>query len=423
MSKRAFKALRLIEQHPFVARFVTITLSIIVLFVLFLFLPWQQTVKASGELIALKPTQRPYTVVAPIGGFVKEYKVQEGQEVKKGELLVVLRDLDPKRARHLKEQKKSVEAQLAALGQTLDNLQREINLNERIAQEQRKIFQKQNESLIQKEKALKQKLRALQERLEFVKRNYDRYRRLAQSGAVSQKVFERWRKEYMAAIADVKEIEAKIAINSNERAILQKKTAQKIDTLQAKIESLKMKRKERQASIEQVQKELARIKSEIGRYYRKIFAKEDGVVVRIFANDTNRYLKKGDLLLEFAPKYTKRVLRVKVSDFNMPLIREGLKARIIFYGWPAMQVSGWPKISKGTYGGEVIFSEPLARKDGSYYFLIAPDPDEDPWPDATKLKVGTKATVWVLLDIVPIWYELWRVMMALPPNMVQRSAQ
>ena len=113
-------------------------------------------------------------------------------------------------------------------------------------------------------------------------------------------------------------------------------------------------------------------------------------------------------------------MRVRLSDFNMPLIKKGLKVRIIFYGWPALQISGWPKISHGTYGGVIHSIEDISHEKGAYYALITED-KEDIWPDKSMLKLGSQASVWVTLGIVPLWYELWRLMMALPPAMVDST--
>lgn len=43
-------------------------ISIFVLAFLFLFLPWQQNIRAYGTVIPLDPSQRPQTVNATIGG-------------------------------------------------------------------------------------------------------------------------------------------------------------------------------------------------------------------------------------------------------------------------------------------------------------------------------------------------------------------
>lgn len=82
-----FRALKLVEQNIFVRKFVFITFSIISIFILMLFLPWQQTVRGVGTLTALDPTQRDYYVVATVDGFIEEFYVQENQFVKKGDKL------------------------------------------------------------------------------------------------------------------------------------------------------------------------------------------------------------------------------------------------------------------------------------------------------------------------------------------------
>jgi hypothetical protein len=51
---------------------------------------------------------------------------------------------------------------------------------------------------------------------------------------------------------------------------------------------------------------------------------------------------------------------------------------------------------------------------GKYRVLIAPDPDDYPWPDALRFGGGTSAMI--LLKDVPIWYELWRNINGFPPD-------
>ncbi|MBL4730619.1 MAG: hypothetical protein JKY28_04535 [Sulfurimonas sp.] len=158
--------------------------------------------------------------------------------------------------------------------------------------------------------------------------------------------------------------------------------------------------------------------SNISRYKSgEVYAQKDGYVVRIFENDKHKFIKKGDEVMLFSPKVTQRSILLKVSDFNMPLIKEGLPVRIIFYGWPALQISGWPTIKYGTFAGIIKHVEPTSHEKGFYYARVDEDPDEL-WPDQNTLKIGTQSTLWVRLRTVPIWYQLWRLMNALPPQML-----
>ena len=54
---------------------------------------------------------------------------------------------------------------------------------------------------------------------------------------------------------------------------------------------------------------------------------------------------------------------------------------------------------------------------GAYYALVMEDPNSEPWPDEKLLRIGTESTLWVRLESVTIWYELWRLFTAQPPKM------
>jgi membrane fusion protein, adhesin transport system len=47
-----------------------------------------------------------------------------------------------------------------------------------------------------------------------------------------------------------------------------------------------------------------------------------------------------------------------------------------------------------------------------YRVMVQPDHDEDEWPDALRVGAGTHNML--LLNDVPIWYELWRQINGFP---------
>ena len=100
----------------------------------------------------------------------------------------------------------------------------------------------------------------------------------------------------------------------------------------------------------------------------------------------------------------------------MPWIKEGLPVRIMFYGWSALQISGWPKIHYGSFGGIIKKVEQVSHEKGFYYAHVVEDPAE-PWPNGNELRIGTQSSAWVRLSTVPIWYAIWRSLNALPPQM------
>ena len=69
---------------------------IVVLFIIIIImmLPWRQTIPGRGTVTALRPQDRPQTVQNQIGGRIERWAVREGQEVKKGDTILVLSDIN-----------------------------------------------------------------------------------------------------------------------------------------------------------------------------------------------------------------------------------------------------------------------------------------------------------------------------------------
>jgi hypothetical protein len=89
--------------------------------------------------------------------------------------------------------------------------------------------------------------------------------------------------------------------------------------------------------------------------------------------------------------------------------------RFLFDGWPAFFFSGWPGVSLGTFGGKIVAMDRNISPNGKFRVLVAPNTAEEPWPQALQPGGGAKGIA--LLNNVPVWYELWRVMNGFPPNL------
>ena len=100
---------------------------------------------------------------------------------------------------------------------------------------------------------------------------------------------------------------------------------------------------------------------------------------------------------------------------DVPLISKGRRVRVQFDGWPAFQFSGWPSVSVGTFGGKVEVIDYVNTTPGEFRILIVPDENDQPWPDLLRAGSGIKG--WVMLDDVPLWYEIWRQLNGFPPSL------
>ena len=414
-----FYALQLVKQARFVKKFALFTVIILILLIGLLFLPWQQTVQGIGKLTALNPTQRDYKLAATVDGFIDKFYVQENQFVKKGEPLFSMRDLDAEYQNRLENIKsknqQKYENELVKLSYIEENIQTLKNILKRT----NTIYETKKQQLDNQLLYFKEQLHTLTNKKEIEERNYKRTQTLFADGLESQRTLELKRNTFYASIAQLRKIEIEIKNQKNALKILNNEQMKLQDEMQLAINKSKEKMLETQNRAKTLKQNLQRDETTISRYKSRVMhAKSDGYVLQIYQNDKNKLIKKGEDILYFSPNVTKRAIRLKVADFHMPLMKKGLKARIIFYGWPAMQISGWPKISHGTYAGIVYSIERSAHEDGAYYVVITEDPADVPWPSAQNLKIGTQATVWIKLSIVTIWYEIWRLMMAQPAKMI-----
>jgi len=70
----------------------------------------------------------------------------------------------------------------------------------------------------------------------------------------------------------------------------------------------------------------------------------------------------------------------------------------------------------GTYGGIIKVVDQVDDGKGNFRFWVVPDPQDRPWPEQMHVRQGTKVMGWVILNRVPLWYELWRRFNLFPPD-------
>ena len=72
----------------------------------------------------------------------------------------------------------------------------------------------------------------------------------------------------------------------------------------------------------------------------------------------------------------------------------------------------------GTFPGVVVTVDQVAQSDGRFRVLIAEDPEaEDRWPPDRYARIGTVVRAWILLETVPVGYEIWRQLNGFPPEL------
>ena len=417
--KIEFDSLQLVQTDPFVNRIGRISFVLFLFIVVILFLPWRQTVAGDGTLIAYDPTQRIQSISAPIDGFIDTFYVSEDEHVKKGMKLFNMIDPDKDYKTRVYKMKEDFEQQHQNIEDELISLK--LNKVSLVTQEEIRI-ELYNKRYVQAEEQLK----SLELKHEAEKKNYEvalnqftRIKQLYLQKIESKKNYEKAENRYIEAKTKLAKIEIDIGVQKRNLLIIKEEESQFLEVIENQIRTLENSMLSVETRLNVLKRDYENHLTTIARYETSsVVSKKDGVVMRILENDKNTYIKRGQPILRFSPDVNVRSLLLKVSDFNMPLIKEGLSVRIRFHGWPVLNIPGWPAIRFGTFGGIIKKVDPILHEKGIYYAYVVEDPNE-PWPSAKELRVGTNATAWIALSTVPIWYETWRLLNAFPAKMVR----
>ena len=152
----------------------------------------------------------------------------------------------------------------------------------------------------------------------------------------------------------------------------------------------------------------------------RIFAPIDGTVVKMAETGAGETVRQGDKIVRLSPASTDKAIEMVADGLDAPLLNVGRKLRILFYGIPAIPLPAWPEIMAGTYGGVIKVVDQVDDGKGNFRFWVVPDPEDRPWPPQEHVRQGTKAMGWVILNRVPLWYELWRRFNLFPPDYQER---
>jgi membrane fusion protein, adhesin transport system len=416
-TKYDFRVNQDVTIRDFVKRIGVITSVILLILFSMLFLPWQQTVNGNGTLIAFHPTQRAYEIKATYAGFVNEYHVAENQHVKKGDPLCSIIDQDSEYESRLKQKLYSVEKELEAVAQRVESLQNEKEQIQKFRSNGLKLFEGRLEQSFTKQKSLQEQLRASNSALETLLKRLERAEELYALGLESKQELENIQNIFVDVKAKYEQSQNGLEYEKQNYQNMVREKEQFLNAQNARLEQNAQNITRAKGDVESLERTRVDLQTQNERYAGRVMrAQRDGVVMRIYQSDKNRLIAQGEKLFHFVPDATQRAVLLKISDFHMPLLKKNLPVRIKFNGWPALQISGWPKIAFGTFGGYIHTLEPISHEQGFYYAYIFED-EKEPWPPSDVLRYGSQATAWVRLESVPIWYQIWRHINAMPPNM------
>ncbi|MFO0775612.1 MAG: HlyD family efflux transporter periplasmic adaptor subunit [Nitrospiraceae bacterium] len=398
--------------------------------VIIAFVPWTQTITVTGQLSAYSPYERPQWIESTITGRIKRWHIFEGVRVKQGDLIVEMDDWDPnymapdllarldERKRALDQNRKAALARAEQLEHRISEMQNVVK--SAVPSASARVVEAEN-----KVREASQKVESAKIAMATATLNVDRHQQLASQGLVSQRELELAIQGAVATKADLAGAEANLkAVQQAMMALSFGRDQVNAEVLQRLMEA----EAARNGSIGDAARaanELADIELRLSnaserRLAARVYAPVDGTVVRMSEVGPGETVRQGDRLVRISPASVDKAIEMMADGIDAPLLNVGRKVRLLFYGIPAIPLPAWPDVMAGTFGGIIKVVDQVDDGKGNFRFWVVPDPEDRPWPDQSHVRQGTKTMGWVILNRVPLWYELWRRFNLFPPDFQER---
>lgn len=425
---QSWEAVQIPERLKFSSK---LAIKLILLFLLIVaFVPWTQTITVTGQLSAYTPYERPQDIESQITGRIKKWHVFEGVRVKQGDLILELDDYDPNFMSpdlliFLEQRKKALDQTRKAALARADQLEKRIQemqnlVKSAVPSAQARVVEAEN-----KVREAHQKVEAAKIAVATAEINIDRHKQLAEQGLVSQRELELTIQAAIATKADLQGAQANLkASEQSMKALSFGRDQVSAEVLQRLLDA----EAARDASVAEAAKatdqladvSLRQSNAEQRRIASRILAPIDGTVVKMAEAGAGETVRQGDKIVRLSPASMDKAIEMTADGLDAPLLNVGRKVKILFYGIPAIPLPAWPELMAGTYTGVIKVIDQVDDGKGNFRFWVVPDVEDRPWPEQAHVRQGTKAMGWVILNRVPLWYELWRRFNLFPPDYQDR---
>lgn len=425
---QSWEAVQIPERLKFSSR---LAITLVILFLLIIaFVPWTQTITVTGQLSAYSPYERPQDIEAQITGRIQKWHVFEGVRVKQGDLIVELEDYDPNfmapdLLSFLDQRKKALEQTRQAALSRAEQLDKRIKemqnlVKAAVPSAQARVVEAQN-----KVREAFQKVESAKITMSTAELNVDRHKQLAEQGLVSQRELELTIQSAIGSKADMEGAQANLrAAEQSMKALGFGREQISAEVLQRLLDA----EAARDASVGEAAKaadQLADISLRMSnatqrRIASKVLAPIDGTVVKMAQAGAGETVRQGDKIVRISPNSLDKAVEMTADGIDAPLLNVGRKVKILFYGIPAIPLPAWPEVMAGTYTGVIKVIDQTDDGKGNFRFWVVPDPEDRTWPEQSHVRQGTKVMGWVILNRVPLWYELWRRFNLFPPDYQER---
>jgi multidrug resistance efflux pump len=392
------------------------------------FAPWQQTITGEGYVVAYAPRERQQTLEATIKGRIVRWNEElvENSRVAKGDFIAEIRDIDDQYADRLQGQLENTTAILDSSKKIVEATEGQLNAYRRVQTEIEAAQNAYVQSAMEKVSAAEQKLAIAEAAIPQLKAAFARAKELQAAGNIALEKLQEIERKLLESEGKVKEESANLSAaraelrgKQSDREAYIHKAAADVSYYEGALDKAK-------AEVSKADKELHDMENKVARQNTQLMitAPFDGYVVQISSNGGSQLVKEGDPICTLVPYTEERAVQIWLDGNDAPLVEAGRHVRLQFEGWPAIQFAGWPSVAVGTFGGTVVSVDMVDNGKGKFRCQILPDSTETvKWPEERFLRQGVRANGWVLLEQVPLWFEVWRKLNGFPPTVEMEPAK
>jgi multidrug resistance efflux pump len=385
------------------------------------FAPWQQTITGEGYVVAYAPRERQQTLEATIKGRIVRWNEElvENARVAKGDFIAEIRDIDDQYADRLEGQLVNTAAILESSRKIVEATEGQLYAYRRVQTEIEAAQNAYVQSAMEKVTAAEQKLAIAKAAIPQLKAALDRATELLAAGNIALEKQQEIDRKLQESEGKVKEetanfsaARAELRGKESDREAYIHKAAADVSYYEGALDKAK-------AEVSKAEKDLHDMENKVARQNTQLMitAPFDGYVVQISSNGGSQLVKEGDPICTLVPYTEERAVQIWLDGNDAPLVEAGRHVRLQFEGWPAIQFAGWPSVAVGTFGGTVVSVDMVDNGKGKFRCQILPDSTETvKWPEERFLRQGVRANGWVLLEQVPLWFEVWRKLNGFPPT-------
>lgn len=428
---KRFKAFRLLRKTSFKKFPLYLGIGLLVGLVISLFLPWTQNIEAKGYVTTRSPEQRPQAIQSVISGKLEKWYVREGDFVEAGDTIVYISEVkseyfDPNLIERTTEQAEAKSQSIEVYEDKVKTLENQFQALEnglrlKLSQTRNKIEQTRNKIRIDSID-----LYAYRANYEIALNQLSRTQELYDKGLKSLS-------ELQEKQLKVQEVQAKVTVQENkllnqkneyanlkiELPVIESEYADKLAKSQSDRQTASSGRLEAVADASKLQNQLSNYSLRQNFYY--ITAPQSGYITKTLKKGVGEIIKEGTDIATIMPAVYDLAVEIYVKPQDLPLLQIGNEVRLRFDGWPAIVISGWPESSTGIFDGEIAAIDQFISENGYYRMLISPGETRKTWPE--QLRFGTGANTFILLDDVPLWYEVWRQLNGFPPDFYRKGKE